>query len=179
MRYAKRVVRYIIVLGALGLAGALEIAPVFSQNAESPGSAGSPEALRAAADLMTVMSPQMIGQLSQQMTAAVWPNLETSLKSKVDAATISDLHDEIERQIAKFTSENMKDAPALYTKYFSAQELNELAAFYRTATGAKALQVMPRLMGEFMTQMLPRMQGFQNELAVSVQNVMKKHGYAN
>ena len=73
----------------------------------------------------------------------------------------------------------MKDAPALYAKYFSAQELNELAAFYRSATGAKALQVMPRLMGEFMTQMLPRMQGFQEKLAVSVQDILKKHGYAN
>jgi uncharacterized protein len=179
MRSTRRVMRYIIVLGALWLGSALEIAPVFSQNAESVGSAGSPEALRAATDLMTVMSPQMIGQLSQQMTGAVWPNLENSLKSKVDAATISDLHSEIERQIAKFTSEAMKDAPALYAKYFSAQELDELAAFYRSPTGAKALQVTPRLMGEFMTQMLPRMQGFQSEIAVSVQNIMKKHGYAN
>jgi uncharacterized protein len=179
MRSTRRVIRYIVVLGALGLASTLEIAPAFSQDAESSGAAGSPQAVRAATDLLAVMSPQMISQLSQQMTAAIWPNLENSLKSKVDAATLSDLHAEFERQLAKFTTENMKDAPALYAKYFSAQELDELAAFYRSATGAKALQVMPRLMGEFMAQTLPRMQGFQSELAASIQNIMKKHGYAN
>jgi hypothetical protein len=82
-------------------------------------------------------------------------------------------------QLGKFVSEAMKDVPAIYAKYFSAQQLHELAAFYRTATGAKALQMMPRVMGESMTPMLPRIQGFQNEVAVNVRNVMKKHGYAN
>jgi hypothetical protein len=179
MRSTRRVVRYIMVLGALGLGGALEIMPAFSQKAEGLGSVSDPEALGAANDLMAILSAGMIDQLSQQLTAAIWPPLENSLKPKVDAATISDLRTEFERQLGKFTREAMKDAPAIYAKYFSAQELHELAAFYRTPTGAKALQVMPRAMGENMTNMLPRLQGFQNEIAASVQNIMKKHGYAN
>jgi hypothetical protein len=171
--------RYIIVFGALGLGSALEIMPAFSQKPESLGSVGSPEALRAATDLMAIMSQEMIGQASEQMTGAFWPAVENSLKSKVDAATMSDLRTEFERQLGKFVSENMKDLPPIYTKYFSAQELHELAAFYRTATGAKALKMTPRVMGEYMMEMLPRMQDFQNEVAVSIQNVMKKHGYSN
>ena len=67
----------------------------------------------------------------------------------------------------------------LYAQTFTESELHDLSVFYRTPTGAKALQMMPRVMGESMTEMLPRIQGFQNEIAVSVQNVMKKHGYAN
>lgn len=179
MRSTSRVMQYIIVLGALGLGSALEIMPAFSQKPESLGSVSSPEALRAATDLMAIMSPEIIGQLSEQMTQAIWPNLENSLNSKVDAATMSDLRTEFEHQLGKFVSEAMKDVPAIYAKYFNAQELHELAAFYRTETGAKALQMMPRVTGESMTAMLPRIQGFQNEIAVSAQNVMKKHGYAN
>jgi hypothetical protein len=42
------------------------------------------------------------------------------------------------------------------------------------------LRIMrPTVMGEYMTTLLPRMQGFQNDIAASVQNVMKKHGYSN
>src|SRR5262245_4286992 len=123
---AGRFIRCIILVGALGLGSALEIRPAFSQNAESLGSTGSSEALRAANDLMAVMSPEVIGQLSQQLTGAIWPTLENSLKSKVDAATMSDLRAEFERQLGKFVTESMKDTPALYAKYFGAQELHEL-----------------------------------------------------
>jgi hypothetical protein len=38
---------------------------------------------------------------------------------------------------------------------------------------------MPTVMGEYMTVLLPRLQDFQSEIAISVQEVMKKHGYAN
>jgi hypothetical protein len=36
----------------------------------------------------------------------------------------------------------------LYDKYFSEQELTDLVAFYRSATGQKALMVMPELLAE-------------------------------
>ena len=178
MRSTRRFLWHIIVIGAL-LGNALEIAPAFAQKVESVGSAGSAEALRAATDLMAIMSPTMIDQLSQQLATAIWPSVQNSLGSKVDAATMSDLRSEFERQLGKFNSEGLKDIPALYAKYFSAQELQEMAAFYRGATGAKALQLMPRLMGEYMTGALPRIQDFQNEFAISIREVMKKHGYAN
>jgi hypothetical protein len=117
---------HIIVIGALGLANALEIAPVFAQRVESVGSAGSAEALRAATDLMAIMSPTMIGQVSQQLTAAIWPSVQNWVGSKVDGATMSDLRTEFERQLGRFTSEGLKDMPALYAKYVSAQELQEM-----------------------------------------------------
>jgi hypothetical protein len=36
----------------------------------------------------------------------------------------------------------------LYDRYFDEQELREIAAFYRTPTGRKAIQVMPQLLHE-------------------------------
>ena len=39
-------------------------------------------------------------------------------------------------------------AVALYTKYFSDQELSDLIAFYKTPTGKKSMQVLPTLATE-------------------------------
>lgn len=39
-------------------------------------------------------------------------------------------------------------AVALYTKYFSDQELSDLIAFYKTPTGKKSMQVLPSLATE-------------------------------
>src|SRR6516165_3308009 len=113
MRSTRRFLWHIIVIGAL-LGNALEIAPAFAQKVESVGSAGSAEALRAATDLMAIMSPTMIDQLSQQLATAIWHSVQNSLGSKVDAATMSDLRSEFERQLGKFNSEGLKDIPALY-----------------------------------------------------------------
>jgi len=38
----------------------------------------------------------------------------------------------------------------LYARHFTADEMRQLAAFYRTPVGAKALEKMPQLMGESM-----------------------------
>lgn len=141
--------------------------------------AGSPEALSAANELAAIVSTDMIDQLSRQITASIWPNLEAGLASKVDPATVADLRSEFERLLAKFSSDAMKDAPAIYAKYFTAQELRELAAFYRTAAGAKALQMMPKVMGEYMTGMLPRIQALNDQVTASVRTIMQKHGYGN
>lgn len=40
----------------------------------------------------------------------------------------------------------------LYTKYFTVDELRDILAFYRTATGKKSLTLMPEMMNEAMEQ---------------------------
>lgn len=37
---------------------------------------------------------------------------------------------------------------AIYTKYFSEKELNDLAAFYETPLGRKTLSTLPKIMKE-------------------------------
>ncbi|WP_028100442.1 DUF2059 domain-containing protein [Pseudoduganella violaceinigra] len=39
---------------------------------------------------------------------------------------------------------------ALYSRHFTADELKQIAAYYRTPVGAKSMQVMPQLMAESM-----------------------------
>ena len=139
--------------------------------------APSPEALAAARELMAVMSPDMVGQMAQGMTAQVWPNIEQELGGKVDQATLAELRGEFEHVIVQFATESLKDAPAIYAKHFTIPEMRDMIAFYHTPTGAKALRELPKVMGEFLTQMAPRMQDLRVQTGETVNRILREHGY--
>jgi hypothetical protein len=137
---------------------------------------GSPEAQTAAKELSAVMSADMIGQMTDAMTAQVWPKLEGALRAKVDPAALAEVRTEFEQTLKAFVIDATKDAPAIYAKYFSAQELREMAGFYRTETGAKALRLMPQVMAEYFGTLMPRMEGFNRDLQTRIQAILTKHG---
>jgi uncharacterized protein len=140
--------------------------------------APSPEALAAASELFTILSADMVKQLTGQMTSAFWPVVEQKARAdKIDDATIAELRAEFERIEVSFVAEAMKDAPPIYARHFTVAELRDLIAFYRTPTGAKALQQMPQVMGEFATQLVPRMQDLQREVTEAFNRVLREHGY--
>src|SRR5215470_11161958 len=101
-------------LSATLVAIALLCAPASAQEA------GSPEAVRAANELATIIAKDMMNQLSRDMTARMWPKLETDLQPRVDKSTLIELRNEFERLLAKYSDEAMKDAPGLYARYFNA-----------------------------------------------------------
>ncbi|HEY5217438.1 MAG TPA: DUF2059 domain-containing protein [Pseudolabrys sp.] len=137
------------------------------------------EALGAARELTALIS----GDANQQMSAAIigqmWPNIETQLAGKVDAATLAELRTEVERMVVSLTGEVMKNAPAIYARNFSAQELRDILAFYKTPTGAKALRVMPKVMADVGATLAPHMPAFQRDMGGRLDAIMQKHGYKN
>jgi uncharacterized protein len=139
-----------------------------------PQAAPSPEALAAAKDLMAVMSPDR--QMMQAMFAQMWPQVERSLGTRIDAATSAELRAEFERTLQKYVVDSLQDMPAIYARYFTADELRELAGFYKTPIGAKQLSVMPKINAELSGTMLPRMNAFQQELQGRMQEILRKHG---
>jgi len=157
----------LIVLVALA---ALSSLPV---RAQAPG---SPEALAAAKNLAVVMSPDMLGQMTDAMIAELWPKLEGALRTKVDPAVLAEIRSELERALKEFVIDATKDTPSIYAKHFSAQELTEMAAFYKTSTGAKALRLLPQVMAEFYGTLMPRMEVFNRELQTRIQAILIKHG---
>jgi hypothetical protein len=118
----------------------------------------------------------MLGQMGRAMTAQVWPQLEAELGSKVAPAGLTELRGEFEKMLERFLVESMNDAPALYAKHFSAQELRDIAAFYKTSSGAKALQVLPAVTSEYFAMLMPRMESFQREIMAMTVQVLQKHG---
>ena len=138
----------------------------------------SPEALAAAKDLMAVISPDMMKQLATSISATFWPAVEQKAKAdKIDDATIGELRTEFERIQVAFASDAMKEAPPIYARHFTVDELKELTAFYRTPTGAKALREVPQVMGELTGLLLPRLQDVQRQTAEAFTRILQAHGY--
>ncbi|HWE77110.1 MAG TPA: DUF2059 domain-containing protein [Pseudolabrys sp.] len=156
-------------LVAVTLAG-----PAYGQ---APSRSPSPDALKAAQELASLMSGDTVGQMSAAMTAQIWPAIQRQLGPKVDAGTLTELRGEFEQSLAAFSKAAMTDAPAVYARHFTAQELRELLAFYKSPVGAKALQTMPAVMAELGQEMAPRIQAFQAELHAKMEATLKKHGY--
>lgn len=171
----------LVVCAALALSSAYAAA----QNAMMPRAQGamapaaSAEADQAAKALVDLVSGSMLSEIANKTTAQVWPPIETALRnqnSKIDAATLAELRSEFQRQIVDSVSDAMKDAPAIYERYFTAQEMRDLVAFYKTPTGAKTLQVMPAVMADMNGLILPRMQGLQERVNLAFLNILQKRG---
>lgn len=138
----------------------------------------SPEALAAATELMAVISPDMMKQLASSISATFWPVVEQKARAdKIDDATIGELRAAFERIQVTFASEAMKDAPPIYARHFTVDELKELAAFYRTPTGTKALQQIPQVMGELTALLMPRLQDVQRQTGEAFTKILHEHGY--
>ncbi len=138
---------------------------------------GSPEALAAARELSAIMTGDTMTQITAALTAQIWPSIERTFGSKVDAATMAEMRGEFEQTVTAFTADVMKDAPQVYARHFSAQEIKDMVAFYKSPTGVKALHEMPKVMADVGTQMAPRMQAFEGDLNARVRAVLQKHGY--
>ena len=141
-------------------------------------SAISPEAVQAAAELASVLSKDLLAQMTNQMTAQVWPQIEAKARGRVDTQTLAELRAEFERVVVNFVTQSLKDMPGIYARYFTVDELHDMAAFYRTSTGQKALQRMPKGLGESYGLLLPRLPGLQQELQQATVRIMSKHGLA-
>jgi hypothetical protein len=139
----------------------------------------SPETLQAAQELFSIMSGDILKQLTTQITNAVWPQVEQKARAaKIDDTTIAELRSEFERVKVSFLTDSLKQAPAIYARHFTAAELHDLVAFYRSPTGRKALNEMPQVMGEFYaTSLVPQMAGLQQQINEATTRVLREHGY--
>jgi uncharacterized protein len=138
----------------------------------------SPEAITAAKELLAVLSPDMMKQLTGSIAASFWPVVEQKARAeKIDEATIAALRAEFERIQLAFVSDAMKEAPPIYARHFTIDELHDLTAFYRTPTGAKALHEIPQVMGEMTKLLVPRLQDVQRQTGEAFTKILHEHGY--
>jgi hypothetical protein len=169
-----KILRGALLASAIGMSGIIGAA---GQQAAAP----SPEALAAAKELVAVLSGDIVNDLAGKMNAQAWPAIEQGLRGQypqIDAATTAELRGEFERQMVASMTEHMNEAPAIYARYLTVQEMRDIQAFYRTPTGAKTLKLMPQIMGEVMGNLTPRMQGMMQRINVAFTGILQKHGYA-
>src|SRR3974390_233526 len=133
----------------------------------------TPDAIAAAQELAAIMNDESITQIRTAITAQIWTNVERQLASRADAATLAEMRREFERSVADLTGDVMKNVPAVYARHFSAQELHDMIAFYKSPTGARSLKEMPAVFVE----MSPRIQRLQTDLNARIDAIMRTHGY--
>jgi len=151
---------------------------VFAADRGRADDAPSPEALAAANELFSILSADMLTQLTAQTTNMMWPLLEQRARAdKIDDATIAELKTQFTQTQAQNLADILKDAPPVYARHFTVDELHQLADFYRSPVGVKAMKELPQVMAEFVALITPRMQALQAQAAEGFNRILRQHGY--
>jgi uncharacterized protein len=133
----------------------------------------SAETMEAAQELFTQIFAHAFVTQNAMAVETAWPGIESALRAHrpdIDPATLADLRREFERIRLTRLSDAVKDLPAIYARYLTAEDMRALTAFYSTPPGAKMLQVLPRVMPEAFSSVLPRLQA----VAAETQDVFLK-----
>jgi uncharacterized protein len=140
--------------------------------------AAADDAARAAAqELVDFTMGRTVDDLVAKMSAAMLPGLQAALPGDVDPATITDIKADFDRIAKKYVSQAMKIAPDVYAQHFTADELRQMLAFYKTPLGDKMLIELPKVMADFMGRaMVPLMGPMQSELQETLEITLRKHG---
>jgi len=103
------------------------------------------------------MSKALPGMMRQQIETTIKANttLTEAQKQQQLKQVESDLPKmaEVTRNVLSdpaMVADMEAELVALYSRHFTADELKQIAAYYRTPIGAKSLQVMPQVMAESM-----------------------------
>jgi hypothetical protein len=170
-------------LRALLLASAVGMSIVIPAAAQQAATT-SPEAIEEAKKLIAIMSPDMIKDMNTKIFAQIWPSMEEQALrtqfSTLDAATADEIKAEmrttLEKELNAEVATLMDTMPGVYARYLTAAEMRDIQAFYRTPAGAKALKVLPKIMGETMGSLGSRLQGMRQRINVAVLGILQKHG---
>ncbi|AKU22094.1 DUF2059 domain-containing protein [Massilia sp. NR 4-1] len=144
--------------------------PALAQSAAAPGAALSADQAAAVNELLEVMNYRAVMAASLQQMGYALPammreNVEQAIRHNPNLdeagrkAALARMEQELPQMVAAMqqvvASPGLMDdiiaaTTPIYTRYYTADEMRQIAAFYRTPVGKKTLQVMPQLMGEAM-----------------------------
>jgi hypothetical protein len=82
------------------------------------------------------------------MAAQIWPLVVPTINPRPDAATLEKIRIEFNAMSLEVIRDAMKDLPAIYARYFTADELKTFVTFYSGGPGQKFLKVQPQLIQE-------------------------------
>jgi hypothetical protein len=132
-------------LAVLFVLAASVVPPVYAQGGRQGAAANiAPEKMQAARDLLeatnadaqfTAIIPLMFRQMRQTLPPG----------NPAQRDEINQVFDEIQKLFIERRGEIIDQIVLLYARQFTADEMNTLAAFYRTETGRKFINAMPEL----------------------------------
>jgi hypothetical protein len=162
------------IIATISLSLACAAPAVFAQAAAPAAPAAQPAAnpasVAAAHELFEAMNYRsiasgMLQQMRQQMPAMIAQSAAAGIENnpKLDAKQKAAEREKISKEMPKamamvdsvfgdptMLDEMLRATEQIYARHFTAAELHQIAAFYKTPVGAKMLATMPQLMGESM-----------------------------
>jgi uncharacterized protein len=174
-----RVIRVLAVAAAFVMAGSS--GPPLRAEPPNPQPSDAKEAVDVARELLKLMSHDLLARLVGQVTTQMWPAIESRLRAynrTIDEATLADLRKELERIQIDYMMNLVKDGPAIYARHFTAEELREVIAFYRTPTGRKLLERTPQLSAEVTAMITPHMPEFYGRTMEAFVKALRSRGFA-
>lgn len=156
-------------LGAVAGSGSL----VFAQEQNEP----SAEAMEQANKLFELT---FAGTFLDQLADQVWRPVENELRSNNSSITDEEIKILKEEYLA-IQKEQMADilteAPRIYARHFTTDELKQLYVFQSSPLGMKSLQVMPSIMGELMPMIIKHSQNVGPRMMEKLRKKIKERGY--
>ena len=137
----------------------------------------SSEALREANKLFDLT---FSGTFFENLTAQVWKSVEQALKAKnpsISEDVLSTFKSELMAIQQEQMADVMKEAPRIYARHFTVDELKQLYDFQASPIGKKSLKVMPQIMGELMPLILKHAQQAGPRVMQKLQEKIKHKGY--
>ena len=156
------------------LAAALTAAPAMA--AENP----SPEALAVARELFAVTFERAGTEINARAVEHTWPGLEKALRASnpsLDAAATAELRREFERIRLQKMRDLVKEAPSIYARHLSQDDMQSIMAFYRTPAGTKLMKEVPAIVGEIFAVALPGMPAVVTDTHQEFLELVRQRGY--
>ncbi len=89
-------------------------------------------------------------QAAQQMLPNMW-KLVKKANPQISDGMVSVMEEELFRAFDETLPKFIAGTVAIYDRYFTTAEINELLAFYKTELGRKTINVLPQMLGETMS----------------------------
>lgn len=149
---------------------ALIASAAFAQGAFAAEPAQAPANAAAVRELLDAMNYRTMWKASMEQMSKAMPNImrqqfEAAIKAdaSLSDAQRKEKQREFDAQLPKMTevmtgvfsdpslmADMEVEMIALYSRHFTADELKQIAAYYRTPVGTKSMQLMPQVMAESM-----------------------------
>jgi hypothetical protein len=163
--------RFVLRLAVICVIGAMASAT----RAEEP----SQEAVEAARNVFALLFDHALGRQNELAVSSAWPAFERALRKDnpaIEEAALVELRQEFTRIRREHLKELLKEFPNSMARHAGAQELNDLAAFYRTPSGIKILEAVPMVMAEGFAQVLPRLRAVNDDTHAAFLALLRKRG---
>jgi len=117
----------------------------------------------------------MIGQMTDAMTAQVWPKLEGALRAKVRSRRPGRGAHRVRQTLKAFVIDATKDRRRSM-RSISARRIARDGRILSDGDRAKAAAADAAVMAEYFGTLMPRMEGFNRDLQTRIQAILTKHG---